>query len=152
MLKRLEIIEDGVIRDIGLQAVKRNKYCALCENVLLSAFTIGKKTKNYWYWQQKILKNSKKSFRLIVTQIMMKVIILTLLILLTQWMCSVLSSKISTSNLKNGKLPNVISFKWAIREVSSPSRLNCGPIKRYGMILSSVNDRKKIKLLIFLWF
>ena len=47
-------------------------------------------------------------------------------------------SKISTSNLKNGKLPNVISFKWAIKEVSSPSRLNCGPIKRYGMILSSV--------------
>ena len=38
MLKRSETIEDDVIRDIGLQAVKRNKYCAH------SAFTIVKKS------------------------------------------------------------------------------------------------------------
>ena len=37
MLKPSETIEDDVIRDIGLQAVNRNKYCAH------SAFTIVKK-------------------------------------------------------------------------------------------------------------
>ena len=60
-----------------------------------------------------------------------------------------LLSKISTSDLKNDKLPNM-SFpchcrdvEWEIKEVSSASRSTCGHIKRHRMILSAVNNRKK---------